>query len=86
MAEIESIIQKHLQGKASEEETKQLYQWMQESAENRKRFFAEKDIWDSYGFHSNQKSYNIAPELELLKKDSVQPPQSLSPDSIGFCK
>lgn len=68
MAEIESIIQKHLQGKASEEETKQLYQWMQESAENKKRFFAEKDIWDSYGFHSNQKSYNITPELELLKR------------------
>jgi ferric-dicitrate binding protein FerR (iron transport regulator) len=68
MTEIESIVQKYLQGKASEEENQQLHQWMQESPENKKQFFAEKDIWDSYGFYSNQKNYNPIPELELLKR------------------
>ncbi len=68
MAEIGSIIQKYLQGKTSEEENQQLHRWMQESAENKKQFLAEKDIWDSYGFHSNSKHYNPISELELLKR------------------
>lgn len=68
MAEIDSIIQKYLQNKTSEEENQQMYLWMQESTENKNRFFAEKDIWDSYGFQSTQKYYNPAQELELLNK------------------
>jgi len=68
MSEIDTIIQKYLQGKTSEEENQQLHQWIQQSPENKKRLFVEKDIWDSYGFHSNQKKYETLPELELLKK------------------
>lgn len=66
MAEIDSIIQKYIQDKTSEEENQQLHRWMQASPENKKRFFAEKDIWDSYGFQANVKKYNPALELELL--------------------
>lgn len=67
MAEIDSIIQKYIQNKTSEEENQQLHRWMQESTENKKRFFAEKDIWDSYSFQSNMNQYNPVHELELLK-------------------
>jgi len=67
MSEIDTIIQKYLQGKTSEEENLQLHQWIQQSPENKKRLFVEKDIWDSYGFHSNEKKYEAAPELEILK-------------------
>ena len=75
MSEIESIIQKYLQGKTSEEENQQLHQWMQQSPETKKRLFAEKDIWDSYSFHSNLKKYEVTPELELLKK-RIEPKQA----------
>lgn len=68
MAEIDSIIQKYLQNKSSEEENQFLHQWLQESAENKKQFYATKDIWDSYGYHSNQKHYNPTQELELVNK------------------
>lgn len=68
MSEINTIIQKYIQGKTSEEENLQLHQWIQQSPENKKRLFVEKDIWDSYGFHSNQKKYDATQELELLKK------------------
>jgi ferric-dicitrate binding protein FerR (iron transport regulator) len=67
MHEIDTIIQKYLQGKTSEEENHQLHQWIQQSSENKKRLFAEKDIWDTYGFHSNQKKYEVTPELKILK-------------------
>ena len=77
MPEIDSIIQKYLQGQTSEEENEHLYTWTKESPENRKRLFAEKDVWDSYGYSSDQKVYNIGPELELLKKRiENQSPQS----------
>lgn len=74
MSEIESIIQKYLQGKTSEEENQQLHQWMLQSPENKKRLFAEKDIWDTYSFHSNLKKYEVSSELELLKK-RIEPKQ-----------
>ncbi len=67
MLEIDAIIQKYVQRETSKEENLQLYQWIQQSPENKKRLFAEKDIWDSYGFHSNQKKYEITAELEILK-------------------
>ena len=67
MFEIDIIIQKYVKGETSEEENLQLHQWIQQSSENKKRFFAEKDIWDSYSFHSNEKKYEVAPELEILK-------------------
>jgi ferric-dicitrate binding protein FerR (iron transport regulator) len=68
MPEIDQIIQKYLQGVTSEEENQQLQLWIQQSPENKKRLFAEKDIWDTYGFHSNTKGYEIMPELEILKR------------------
>ena len=68
MPEIDSIILKYLQGKTSEEENQQLYSWTQQSLENKKRLFAEKDILDTYAFQTDHKKYNIASELELLKK------------------
>ncbi len=68
MSKLDSIIQKYLQGKTTKEENQQLLQWIGESEENKKDFFAAKDIWDSFGFQSNQKHYNSNSELELLKK------------------
>jgi ferric-dicitrate binding protein FerR (iron transport regulator) len=71
MPEIESLIQKYLQDQTTEAENKQLHQWMLQSPENEKRFFAEKDIWDTAGFHANRKEYDTVPELELFKKRIV---------------
>jgi ferric-dicitrate binding protein FerR (iron transport regulator) len=68
MFDIDILIQKFIQGKSSDAENLQLYQWVHESPENEKRLFTEKDIWDSYGFQSDKKNYQISPELELLKK------------------
>jgi len=68
MTEIDSIIQKYLQGVSSEDENQQLHQWIEQSPENRKRLFAEKDIWDTYNFHSDLKKYQTTPELEILKQ------------------
>lgn len=73
MDNINSIRSKYLIGTSSEEENKQLKQWIECSAENKKRLFAEKDIWDTYGFHSNIYQYEPVSELDLLK-------QSLFPD------
>ena len=79
MSEINSIIQKSIQGNISTEENQQLHQWIQKSLENKKQYFAEKDIWDTYGFHSNQKKYEVNPELELLKKRviSIKPQRTI---------
>lgn len=68
MPEIDSIILKYLRGKTSEEENQQLLQWMQLSPANKKRLFAEKDIWDTFAFQTDAKKYNTTSELELLKK------------------
>jgi len=68
MDEIDSIIQKYLQENTSEEENKVLCQWIQQSPENKRRLFAEKDIWETYEFHINHKKYEASHELELLKK------------------
>jgi transmembrane sensor len=75
MSEIDCIIQKYLQGITSEEEDKLLHRWVQKSPENEKRLFAEKDIWDFYGFHSDQKKYEINSELELVMS-SIEPKQA----------
>lgn len=40
-----NIIQKYLQGKASEEEKEQLFNWLDESASNKKEFIEIKKIW-----------------------------------------
>jgi ferric-dicitrate binding protein FerR (iron transport regulator) len=79
MPEIESLIQKYLQDQTTEAENKQLQQWMLQSPENEKRFFAEKDIWDTTGFHANRKKYDAIPELELFKKriEGISPRKSI---------
>lgn len=76
MSEIETILPKYIQGKTTEEENQLLHQWMQESPENKKRLFVEKDIWDSFGFHSNLKKYEVNSELGLLKK-RIAPKQNI---------
>jgi len=76
MSEIETILPKYIQGETTEEENQLLHQWMQESPENKKRLFAEKDIWDSYGFHSNLKNYEVNSELGILKK-RIEPKQNI---------
>lgn len=68
MTEIDSIIQKYLQGKTSGDENQLLHNWINQSPDNKKRLFAEKDIWDTYGYQLNLKKYDSNPELELLKK------------------
>ncbi|MEI7829116.1 MAG: FecR domain-containing protein [Prolixibacteraceae bacterium] len=79
MPEIDTLIQKYLQDQTTEEENQQLHQWILQSPENEKRFFAEKDIWDTTGFHANRKNYDIQPELELFKKriEVISPKQSI---------
>lgn len=78
MPEIDSLIQKYLQEETTEAEDQQLHQWIHESQENEKRFFAEKDIWDTLGFHSDLKTYKTDLELELLKQNLSlnQPPKT----------
>lgn len=83
MIEIENIISKYLQGNTTEQENEQLLQWIEESEENKKVFFAEKDIWDTYGFHTNQKQYFPLAELELLneriRSEQINPGRRLVP-------
>jgi ferric-dicitrate binding protein FerR (iron transport regulator) len=67
MSDINSIISKYLKGQTSEEENHQLYDWTHHTPENKKRLFGEKDIWDTLGFHSNLKGYEVNSELELVK-------------------
>ncbi len=79
MPEIDTLIQKYLQDQTTEAENKQLHEWLLQSSENEKQFFAEKDIWDTAGFHANRKEYEILPELELFKKrvEVISPRQNL---------
>lgn len=67
MANIDSIKQKYLQGKTTEEENQQLLRWINESEDNKKQFFAAKDIWDCCAFNKDQKQYDTDSELKLLK-------------------
>jgi len=80
MPEIDSIILKYLRGKTSEAENQQLCLWIEQSPENKKRLFAEKDIYDTYRFHYNLKKYDTNLELELLKNQipSKNPQNTLS--------
>lgn len=68
MIEIDALIQKYLRKETSEEENNLLFRWVQESPENRKRLFAEKDIWDLIDYQTNSKNYDEENEAELLKQ------------------
>jgi ferric-dicitrate binding protein FerR (iron transport regulator) len=67
MTEIESILNKYIQGSTTEAENALIAEWLKNSPENKKRFFSEKDIWDAYGYHTNQKQYNVNFELKSLR-------------------
>ncbi len=82
MPEIETIIQNYLQGTASEEENKALLLWLDQSPDNRKRFFHEKDIWDTFGYHANHKNYPIDQELQKLLERTQQPEKRIYPYSL----
>jgi len=69
MSEIDPIILKYLQGISTLEENEVLHQWTEQSSENKKRLFAEKDIWETSAFLADQKKYNISSELEILRKN-----------------
>ncbi len=71
MTTIDSLIQKYLQGVTTEEENLLLFEWIKQSPENEKRLFGEKDIWDVYGFKTNQKEYDSNIELDVLKKQLI---------------
>jgi len=45
--QIDTIIQHFIQGNATPDEERILYNWIKESSENRKIFFSQKDLWDS---------------------------------------
>lgn len=75
MTDIDALIQKYLREETSEEENNLLFQWLNESTENRKRLYAVKDIWDSTGFRANSKNYNIENEAEVLRQRIGKQPQ-----------
>jgi ferric-dicitrate binding protein FerR (iron transport regulator) len=84
MSEIDIIIQKYLQGRTSEEENLQLHQWTQLSPENKKRLFAEKDIWDTIDYHTNRKGYEAGAEFEILRRslDNTKSVRTIRPMTI----
>jgi ferric-dicitrate binding protein FerR (iron transport regulator) len=86
MIEIDTLIQKYLQKETTDAEEQQLYQWIHESPENEKRFFGEKDIWDTFGFHSNQKGYETELELELLRSQLLPHQSKRTSYFIRFAK
>lgn len=68
MPNLNTIIQKYILGKSSEEENQLIDQWIQQSHENKKRLFEEKDIWETYGYHSDRMNYEVNPEFSILKE------------------
>lgn len=67
MSDIDSIINKYVQGTTTETENTILAEWLNESPENKNKLFSEKDIWDTYVCHFDHKRYNIDSELQVLR-------------------
>ncbi len=67
MPDIDTLIHKYAQGGTNENENRILAEWLYESPENRKKLFNEKDIWDAFGYHTDQKKYQTAEELKILR-------------------
>lgn len=67
MSDIDSIINKYVQGTSTEAENNILAEWLRESPENKNRLFIEKDIWDTYAYQFDRKRYNIDSELQVLR-------------------
>lgn len=76
MSEIDSVISNYIQGINTEDESRILTEWLKEAPENKSRLFLEKDIWDTYGYHGDIKSYSADSELELLKSRLTDKPYS----------
>jgi ferric-dicitrate binding protein FerR (iron transport regulator) len=68
MSEIDPIILKYLQGISTFEENEVLHQWTEQSSENKKRLYDEKDIWETSAFLADQKTYDVSSELGILRK------------------
>ena len=54
------------QGQLSEEEQVQFLDWVYSNAENKKEYFQQKDIWDSYKMHSEKGNINLKKEWKVL--------------------
>ena len=67
MPDIDTLIHKYTQGGTDENENRILAEWLHESPENRKKLFNEKDIWDAFGYHTDQKRYKTDEELKILR-------------------
>ncbi|WP_321309536.1 FecR domain-containing protein [Marinifilum fragile] len=59
-------IAQFLQGQLSEEEQIQFLDWVYSNAENKKEYFQQKDIWDSYKMHSEKGKINLKREWRIL--------------------
>jgi ferric-dicitrate binding protein FerR (iron transport regulator) len=75
MIEIDALIQKYLREETSEAENNLLIQWIDESPENKKRLFADKDIWDMTALSNNSRDYNVEHEAEILRQRIGRHPQ-----------
>jgi len=82
MQEIETIIQNYFQGTTSEEENKALLLWLDQSPDNRKSFFREKDIWDTYGYQADYKKYPVGHELQKLLERTQKPVRRIYPYTL----
>jgi ferric-dicitrate binding protein FerR (iron transport regulator) len=76
---IESVIRRFVQGKASSGDKELLYNWIKDNPENRDRLFREKDIWDSATLGSKQlNDFELGQWLELqdrITSRKVQTPK-----------
>lgn len=59
-------IAEFLQGQLGEEEQVQFLEWVYSNAENKKEYFQQKDIWDSYKMYSEKGKINLKREWRIL--------------------
>ena len=65
MEKIDQLKLKYIRRQATETETQTLRSWLVEHPDEKKSFYHEKDIWDSYAFTINSEEY--LPDIELQK-------------------
>lgn len=73
-------IAQFLQGQLSEEEQVQFLEWVYSNAENKKEYFQQKDIWDSYKMHSEKEKIDVKREWMILSNriDILNAPKIIS--------
>lgn len=59
-------IAEFLQGQLGEEEQVQFLEWVYSNAENKKEYFQQKDIWDTYKMYSEKGKINLKREWRIL--------------------